>query len=208
MNDAQPIVYFFKGNLSQSCGAFRTGQDQYLLFGFSRFKFWLHGNISSLLVLQCCYIIFYCDLYRGILSFISALNSSSVLLVPQLRLRALRLTSVPATTTWKATQSISFFYVLHYCILFLLLQNITLIRYNQLCQPAFRADPTHWWGFAYFRQVKDRNLRRGYFQKVLISCIFFIIFFFFHLFFIIKCSLLWLLLAYRLWNYFKKWWPW
>nr|SVE94134.1 EOG090X031T [Simocephalus serrulatus] len=41
-------------------------------------------------------------------------------------------------------------------------------RYNQLCPPAFRTDPTYWWGFAYFRQVKDKNLRRGYFQKSLV----------------------------------------
>nr|SVE78755.1 EOG090X031T [Daphnia lumholtzi] len=41
-------------------------------------------------------------------------------------------------------------------------------RYNQLCPPAFRTDSSHWWGFAYFRQVKDKNLRRGYFQKSLV----------------------------------------
>jgi len=39
-------------------------------------------------------------------------------------------------------------------------------RYNQSCPPAMRTDPNYFWGFAYFRQVKDRNLRRGYFQKV------------------------------------------
>jgi len=42
------------------------------------------------------------------------------------------------------------------------------IRYNSLCPPAFRTDPNYWWGFAYFRQVKDKNLRRGYFQKSLV----------------------------------------
>lgn len=41
-------------------------------------------------------------------------------------------------------------------------------RYNQLCPPAFRTDSSYWWGFAYFRQVKDKNLRRGYFQKSLV----------------------------------------
>ncbi|KAI9557512.1 hypothetical protein GHT06_017340 [Daphnia sinensis] len=42
------------------------------------------------------------------------------------------------------------------------------LRYNQLCPPAFRTDSSYWWGFAYFRQVKDKNLRRGYFQKSLV----------------------------------------
>nr|SVE80638.1 EOG090X031T [Daphnia magna] len=41
-------------------------------------------------------------------------------------------------------------------------------KYNQLCPPAFRTDSSYWWGFAYFRQVKDKNLRRGYFQKSLV----------------------------------------
>ena len=39
-------------------------------------------------------------------------------------------------------------------------------RYNQFCPPAFRIDPAYLWGFVYFRQVRDTNLRRGYFQKV------------------------------------------
>nr|SVE86019.1 EOG090X031T [Daphnia similis] len=39
---------------------------------------------------------------------------------------------------------------------------------NPLCPPAFRTDSSYWWGFAYFRQVKDKNLRRGYFQKSLV----------------------------------------
>nr|SVE75018.1 EOG090X031T [Daphnia dolichocephala] len=47
-------------------------------------------------------------------------------------------------------------------------QNLTQGMYNQLCPPAFRTDPSYWWGFAYFRQVKDKNLRRGYFQKSLV----------------------------------------
>ena len=39
-------------------------------------------------------------------------------------------------------------------------------RYNALCPPSLQIDCAFLYGFAYFRQVKDRSLRRGYFQKV------------------------------------------
>lgn len=37
--------------------------------------------------------------------------------------------------------------------------------YNEESVPTLRADSTHYWGFVYFRQVKDTSLPRGYFQK-------------------------------------------
>lgn len=37
--------------------------------------------------------------------------------------------------------------------------------YNDECMPSLSADNTHYWGFVYFRQVKDPSLPRGYFQK-------------------------------------------
>ncbi|KAL7743161.1 hypothetical protein ACLKA6_016297 [Drosophila palustris] len=40
--------------------------------------------------------------------------------------------------------------------------------YNALCAPAMRSDDSHYWGFVYFRQKRDPNLPRGYFQKSLI----------------------------------------
>ena len=30
-----------------------------------------------------------------------------------------------------------------------------------------QSDPAHFYGFAYFRQVKDPSIQRGYFQKVI-----------------------------------------
>ncbi|XP_041975641.1 protein DENND6B [Aricia agestis] len=42
------------------------------------------------------------------------------------------------------------------------------LRYNEESVPTLRADCTHYWGFVYFRQVKDPSLPRGYFQKSLI----------------------------------------
>jgi hypothetical protein len=43
--------------------------------------------------------------------------------------------------------------------------------YNRECRQDLRADVSHFWGYVYFRQVKDSTLKRGYFQKsfVLIS---------------------------------------
>ncbi|XP_046405292.1 protein DENND6B [Ischnura elegans] len=43
--------------------------------------------------------------------------------------------------------------------------------YNQKCPIYLQADPGHYCGYVYFRQVKDKTLPRGYFQKsvVLIS---------------------------------------
>ncbi|KAH8362538.1 hypothetical protein KR084_013066 [Drosophila pseudotakahashii] len=37
--------------------------------------------------------------------------------------------------------------------------------YNAECSPALRQDGSHYWGFVYFRQKRDANLPRGYFQK-------------------------------------------
>ncbi|XP_017029228.1 protein DENND6B [Drosophila kikkawai] len=41
----------------------------------------------------------------------------------------------------------------------------TLQNYNAECPPALRQDGSHYWGFVYFRQKRDPNLPRGYFQK-------------------------------------------
>ena len=35
-------------------------------------------------------------------------------------------------------------------------------------------DPSHYYGFVYFRQVKDSDIRRGYFQKVLYTDVLYI----------------------------------
>ncbi len=37
-----------------------------------------------------------------------------------------------------------------------------------------KVDKTHMFGYVYFRQVKDKSLKRGYFQKVLILPLFII----------------------------------
>lgn len=42
------------------------------------------------------------------------------------------------------------------------------LAYNEDSVPTLRADLTHYWGFVYFRQVKDSSLPRGYFQKSII----------------------------------------
>ncbi|XP_020600799.1 protein DENND6A-like [Orbicella faveolata] len=44
-------------------------------------------------------------------------------------------------------------------------------RYEDEVPLAYRSDPAHFYGFAYFRQVKDPSIQRGYFQKsvVLVS---------------------------------------
>ncbi|XP_050314478.1 protein DENND6A [Anthonomus grandis grandis] len=39
------------------------------------------------------------------------------------------------------------------------------VKYNAKCPPALRIDEGYMWGFVYFRQVRDPNLPRGYFQK-------------------------------------------
>uniref|UniRef100_A0A182JPG2 UDENN domain-containing protein n=1 Tax=Anopheles christyi TaxID=43041 RepID=A0A182JPG2_9DIPT len=41
-------------------------------------------------------------------------------------------------------------------------------EFNCHCMPVHRADPGHFWGFVYFRQIKDASLKRGYFQKSLV----------------------------------------
>lgn len=37
--------------------------------------------------------------------------------------------------------------------------------YNRECQQHLKADAGHYWGYVYFRQVKDATSKRGYFQK-------------------------------------------
>ncbi|XP_001355132.3 protein DENND6B [Drosophila pseudoobscura] len=44
-------------------------------------------------------------------------------------------------------------------------QQKPLPTYNGDCAPALRQDSSHYWGFVYFRQKRDANLPRGYFQK-------------------------------------------
>lgn len=39
-------------------------------------------------------------------------------------------------------------------------------RYNARCEARLRADAGHYWGFVYFRQIRDARRPRGYFQKV------------------------------------------
>ncbi|XP_059167731.1 protein DENND6A-like isoform X2 [Physella acuta] len=38
-------------------------------------------------------------------------------------------------------------------------------QYNRDCPVALQLDDAHYYGFVYFRQTKDRSIRRGYFQK-------------------------------------------
>lgn len=38
--------------------------------------------------------------------------------------------------------------------------------YNNKCPVALQINPAYYWGYVYFRQVKDPTLPRGYFQKV------------------------------------------
>lgn len=45
--------------------------------------------------------------------------------------------------------------------------NPDLQRFNLQCVTMQRADPTHYWGYVYFRQIKDTTMPRGYFQKVI-----------------------------------------
>ncbi|XP_054728711.1 protein DENND6B [Anastrepha obliqua] len=46
-------------------------------------------------------------------------------------------------------------------------KNLTPIfhSYNSDCISVLRVDESHFWGFVYFRQKRDSNLPRGYFQK-------------------------------------------
>lgn len=37
--------------------------------------------------------------------------------------------------------------------------------FNRECQQHLKADKGHYWGYVYFRQVKDSSIKRGYFQK-------------------------------------------
>lgn len=38
--------------------------------------------------------------------------------------------------------------------------------YNQKCPIYLQVDPGYYYGYVYFRQVKDKSVPRGYFQKV------------------------------------------
>ncbi|XP_023722839.1 protein DENND6A isoform X3 [Cryptotermes secundus] len=40
--------------------------------------------------------------------------------------------------------------------------------YNQKCPVYLQADPGYYYGYVYFRQVKDKSLPRGYFQKSIV----------------------------------------
>lgn len=40
--------------------------------------------------------------------------------------------------------------------------------FNRQCLPAVCADTGHYWGYVYFRQIKDKSLKRGYFQKSIV----------------------------------------
>lgn len=40
------------------------------------------------------------------------------------------------------------------------------LNYNRTVAATLKADEGHYWGFVYFRQVKDPTNKRGYFQKV------------------------------------------
>ncbi len=42
------------------------------------------------------------------------------------------------------------------------------VEYNRRCPTALQFDPNYLFGFAYFRQVKDSTIRRGYYQKSVI----------------------------------------
>lgn len=46
------------------------------------------------------------------------------------------------------------------------LLNTELQRFSSQCVTTQRPDLGHYWGFVYFRQMKDTSLPRGYFQKV------------------------------------------
>uniref|UniRef100_A0A336MJK2 CSON000202 protein n=1 Tax=Culicoides sonorensis TaxID=179676 RepID=A0A336MJK2_CULSO len=46
--------------------------------------------------------------------------------------------------------------------------NEAQLNFNKICLPAIRADPGHFWGYVYFRQIKDKTLKRGYFQKSIV----------------------------------------
>lgn len=46
--------------------------------------------------------------------------------------------------------------------------NPDLQRFNLQCVTTQRADSSHYWGYVYFRQIKDTTISRGYFQKVII----------------------------------------
>lgn len=47
-------------------------------------------------------------------------------------------------------------------------ENPTLKNYDKNAPIFLRSDAYHYWGYVYFRQVKDRTLPRGYFQKSVI----------------------------------------
>ncbi|KRY27444.1 Protein DENND6A [Trichinella spiralis] len=46
--------------------------------------------------------------------------------------------------------------------------NPQLVQYNKMCPSALEIDPDYFFGFVFFRQVKDSSLPRGYFQKSIV----------------------------------------
>lgn len=46
--------------------------------------------------------------------------------------------------------------------------NEALKEYDRKCPVFVQCDKEYYWGYVYFRQVKDKTLPRGYFQKVII----------------------------------------
>ncbi|KRZ68066.1 Protein DENND6A, partial [Trichinella papuae] len=46
--------------------------------------------------------------------------------------------------------------------------NPPLVEYNKMCPSALEIDPDYFFGFVFFRQVKDSSLPRGYFQKSIV----------------------------------------
>ena len=42
----------------------------------------------------------------------------------------------------------------------------TYTTYNHMCPPALQVESSFYYGYVFFRQVKDKSLPRGYFQKV------------------------------------------
>lgn len=47
------------------------------------------------------------------------------------------------------------------------------VSYNEKCPASLQIQQGYFWGYVYFRQVKDITLPRGYFQKVFFTFIYF-----------------------------------
>lgn len=42
----------------------------------------------------------------------------------------------------------------------------SMVSGHSLADPSFQRESAHYFGYVYFRQVKDSSVKRGYFQKV------------------------------------------